>query len=185
MSENQFESIIRIFTRLSERMRDMTPVYDELSEIMIESVQTNFEQGGRPDKWKRSKRARGEDTGGDGQFSTGRTLINKGGSGGLLGSIHRVPSNSKVIIAAGKVYAAAMHFGAQKGEFGTVMARVGAHNRMSVNGKEYRVMAHTRSQMVPWGNIPARPFMMIQTEDIEEMNKAVIKYLTDFGGDAT
>lgn len=173
MPENSFDSIIRIFTALSDRMRDMTPVYDEIGEIMIESVQTNFEQGGRPNKWKESKRAREQG---------GRTLIDKGGSGGLLGSIHRVPSNSKVIIAAGKVYAATMHFGAQKGEFGTVMARVGAHNRMSVNGREYRVAAHTRRQLVPWGNIPARPFMMIQTEDIEEINKAVINYLTDFGG---
>ena len=38
MSENQFESIIRIFTRLSERMRDMTPVYDELSPLNIQDL---------------------------------------------------------------------------------------------------------------------------------------------------
>ncbi len=144
MSENQ--SVEGIFTILAERMSDTSPVFDELGEIMIESIQTNFEQGGRPQKWKKSKRAIAQ---------SGRTLIDKGASGGLLGSLHRIPDPKKAIISAGKVYAAMMHFGAAKGQFGTV---------------------------IPWGDIPARPFMMFQSEDIPEILSAMTRYLITFSG---
>ena len=162
----------RIFTILAERMGDLTPVFDELGEIMIESVQTNFEQGGRPAKWKQSRRA---------SEQGGRTLIDKGGSGGLLGSIHRIPDSKKVIIAAGKVYAAMMHFGATKGQFGTIIASIPQHTRTR-NGKTHTVSAHSRSMLMPWGNIPARPFMMFQDVDVQEITDAMTRYLITFNG---
>ncbi|RPH42092.1 MAG: hypothetical protein EHM87_17825 [Burkholderiales bacterium] len=170
MPEN--DSVERVFTILAERMRDPSPVFEELGEIMIESIQTNFEQGGRPQQWKASKRA--ETTG-------GRTLIDKGGSGGLLGSLHRNPDPNKAIVAAGKVYAAMMHFGATKGQFGTIMAQIPQHSRTR-NGKTYTVSSHQRQTKVPWGNIPARPFMMFQDEDVPEILNAMTRYLFTFSG---
>lgn len=171
MSENQ--SVDQIFSIIAERLGDPSPVFDEIGEIMIESIQTNFEQGGRPQKWKKSKRAIAQG---------GRTLIDKGGSGGLLGSFHRIPDPKKAIVSAGKEYAAMMHFGASKGQFGTIMANIPEHTRMQ-NGKSRTVSAHARRMLVPRGNISARPFMMFQEdEDIPEILSAMTRYLFTFGG---
>lgn len=54
---------------------------------------------------------------------------------------HQVDGN-EIIVGTNRVYAATMHFGAEKGEFG--------------NG-------------APWGDIPARPFLGFTDDEAEEM----------------
>jgi len=49
--------------------------------------------------------------------------------------------------------------------------RVREHTR-----KEIKIKAHDRKMDLPWGNIPARPFMMVADEDWTE----ILKSLKDF-----
>jgi len=157
------DDVQRRLSIIARRMGTARHALEAIGEVVIESVQTNFEQQGRPRKWKEhseaTKARRGQGA---------LILIDKGASGGLFGSLHREATDKKVIISAGKKYAAIHHFGARKGEFGTVQAHVGSHTRTR-NGRTHNVRAHTRRMLVPWGDIPAREFMMLQDSDEAEI----------------
>jgi len=152
--------------RIAQRMGTPEPGLRIMGEIVRTSVIRNFETGGRPKKWKGLKpstlsRKRG-----------GRVLVGQGFAGGLMGSIHARVARDRVFVGTNKVYAAVHQFGARKGQFGTITTKVGAHTR---RGRTVR--AHTRQMKVPWGDIPARPFLMVQDEDWREMNAALADYV--------
>jgi len=48
-----------------------------------------------------------------------------------------------------------------------------------MRGKISRVRAHQRTVRLklPWGDIPARPFMLIQPEDITDITELINRYL--------
>ena len=107
----------------------------------------------------------------------GQILIRSGKAGGLLGRINYSPRNDRVTVSANKVYATTHHFGAKKGQFGTVLAQIPAHIRTLASGKKVSVKAHSREMKVPWGDIPARPFMMVQGEDWDEIRETLLDFL--------
>ncbi len=75
----------------------------------------------------------------------GSTLYREGG---LFRSIERqVESEWSVIVGAASEYAATHQFGAKQGEFG----------RSKNNGP------------IPWGDIPARPYLGLSPDDIDEL----------------
>lgn len=45
--------------------------------------------------------------------------------------------------------------------------------------RRIEVRAHTRKMTLPWGNIPARPFMLVQNEDWDDMREVLGKFLLD------
>jgi len=155
---------------------DMTPLMTNISEILLESVEQNFISQGRPTRWAATKpktlarRIHGGT----------KTLIDKGASGGLLGSLARevvkTQNGYKITVFSGKEYAAVMQFGASKGEFGTKQVTVPAHRRAGRTVRE-----HTRRMAIPWGNIHARPFLVIQTEDMESAKAAIINFVNNLG----
>jgi len=152
--------------RIAARMGSPGPGLKIMGEIVRTSVIRNFEVGGRPGKWKALRastlrRKRG-----------GRILVQQGFAGGLMGSIHARVAGERVLIGTNKVYAAVHQFGAKKGSFGTVVAQVRAHTRL---GRTVR--AHRRRMRIPWGDIPARPFLMVQDEDWREMREALGDYI--------
>jgi len=126
------------------RAENAQPVMHIFGEIVKASIMRNFEKGGRPTQWKPSLRA---------LKTGGKTLVNKGVSGGLMGSIHYRAYTSKVEISANKVYAAVHQFG------------IGAR---SIIGTRRRMPA-----------IPARPYLLVQDEDWMEMKEATSRYLTE------
>ncbi len=143
---------------------DKTHLMETIGETILESVQENFQQEGRPQKWaplaestKAQRRRLGRSQG---------KLLNRSGATGLLGSINYQAGPESVSIGTNRVYAKTLHYGARRGAFGTITATVRAHTRR-IRGRNVRVKAHTRKQQTPWGNIPGRPFLMIQTEDHE------------------
>jgi phage gpG-like protein len=144
---------------------DMTPMMEEIAEIGVMSVRRNFEAGGRP-KWAGHSPSTIKRRG-----VGARVLIDRGMAGGLMGSIHGKGFRDHAEISANKEYAATMHFGARKGEFGTVAARIPSHKR---KGRDVR--GHTRMMRVPWGHIPARPFMSITDSDKADMMAVVGDY---------
>ena len=167
----------RILRRLQARMDDMRPAARVIGEIVVESVQRNFEAGGRPAPWKplsettkTRRRAKGK--------WPGQILVVHGVSGGLMGAVNYRAGTDRVTIGTKKAYAAVHQFGARQGEFGAVMARVKSHFR-KIRGKRVRVKTHTRHQELPWGDIPARPFLLVQDEDWAEIRRSLAELLLD------
>jgi len=153
-------TIMATLSRIRLHLGDMTPALHDIGEIVKSSVKHNFSAQGRPKKWPASKRAR--DEGGQTLSDTAR----------LRNSFTVAVSNNSVAVGTNVVYARVHHFGAKKGSFGTFPVTVKAHKR-----KGSPVKAHQRSVKLPWGNIPARPFMMLQDEDKVEINAVLNDYL--------
>lgn len=164
------DSIKHIIESIERKMGDLTPVMRIIGEIVRTSIIRNFEVGGRPTKWKPLSPVTLAMRKGT------KILMVQGFAGGLAGSIHYTPYRDRVVVGTNKVYAAIHQFGAKKGSFGTVVAHVREHIRKLASGKKVKVKEHTRRVNVPWGDIPARPYLMVQDEDWEEIKDA----LTDF-----
>jgi len=146
------------------RMRDMTPAMKIIGEIGRTSIVRNFETEGRPLKWPKHGPAT------EARRGPNAAILRE--SSRLMRSIHPVAYKDHVLIGTKTAYAAVHQFGARKGEFGTITAEIREHVR-KVAGRQVKVRAHTRRMQVPWGNIPARPFLMIQDEDWEEIRAAL------------
>jgi phage virion morphogenesis protein len=168
----------KVLGRIVQRSSDKRPVLKTIGAIGRESVRRNFREGGRPTKWTPSKRVEGK---------RGQTLRK---SGRLQNSITSSVSSDSVIIGTNTVYAAVHNFGALKFSFGTVVAKVPAHRRKAKgrNMKSGRkktasgvvfVKAHTRKMKLPWGDIPAREFMVLQQQDLLEIEGEMAGYLIE------
>jgi len=172
-----------LLTRIERRVNHLKPVMGLIGDIALGSIQENFEKGGRPAKWaplskttiairKRLNKW------------PGRILVRSGVAGGLMGGITYRPSDNDVRLAANKPYATTQHFGAKKGSFGTVAANIKAHIRKisqafgrKIQPKDVMVKAHTREMTLPWGDIPARSFMLIQDDDWDEIKDTLADFL--------
>lgn len=166
------QRVRRLLEKIGARIRNTKPVMGVIGEIVQASIQRNFEVGGRPTRWAALSR----------HTVARRTAKNKWPgqilvmTGRLKGIVYQAYQD-RVKFSANQPQAAVMHFGAKKGSFGTVTARVGAHIRRLKSGKKVSVSAHTRASKMPWGDIPARPFMMVQETDWKEIQSALGDFL--------
>ena len=151
-----------------ERLGNLQPLHERIAMLMVSSLRENFDAGGRPAKWKPSRRAKRQ---------RGQTLRD---TNRLMNSLTGKGDADKAVAGTNDIRAAVLNFGAKKGSFGTVQAAVRAHLR-TIRGKEQKVRAHSRKQPMPWGDIPARRFVLLQTEDIGEIKDMVGAYLTGRG----
>jgi len=163
--QEDHRSVARLLQDLTGRLQDLTPVMRDIGEILVEHIKENFREGTAPDgtRWKPSVRAMKEG---------GKTLID---TGVLRNSFHARPVRRSVHVGTADVRAAVHQFGAKAGSFGTVEVLGREHFRRRGGKEPVRVRAHTRRQRLPWGDIPARPFMPDPdalpgrlTEDIRE-----------------
>jgi phage virion morphogenesis protein len=108
------KAVNALLTKVSRRMDNTKPAFEIIGDIVLSSIQRNFEEGGRPDKWAQLAQATI-----DKRIETrrwpGQILISLGAGGGLLGSIFFQAFTDKVVLAANKIYAAIHHFGGQAG----------------------------------------------------------------------
>lgn len=134
-------------TRLSEGLDDMTPLMQDLGELLVASTQDRMLRAEQPDGAPFDMRAattlayyaaRG--------FRFGAQPLNK--SGEMRQSLAYEADSHSVSWGSNAIQAAVMQFGAKKGAFG---------------------------KNVPWGDIPARPFLGVSAEDrtniIEEIDE--------------
>jgi len=124
------------------------------------SITQNFKEEGRPDKWKKSIRAKA--TGGKTLSDTG-TLKNS--------IVVDIGKRQQIIAGTGTVYAAVHQFGINK------TVNVKAHTRKikqafgrPINPTTVNVKAHTMKM-----NIPARPFLMVQDNDWEYIAEIILQ----------
>jgi phage virion morphogenesis protein len=96
------------------RLSNLRPALRIIGEAGMTSIQRNFEEGGRPRKWKKLKLSTIKQRRRQGKWP-GQILVRTGVSGGLLGSISYRVTPSKVRWTAKKDYAAIHHFGGKAG----------------------------------------------------------------------
>jgi phage virion morphogenesis protein len=138
-------------------LSDMTPLMQSIGDILVVSTKARFGQGVAPDgsTWAPNSPvtlARKKGT---------RPLI---GNNGLLNSqIFADATANSVEVGSNRIQAAVMQFGAAQGEFGAAI------------GKDKLGRDHFHS--IPWGNIPARPFLGLSEADRGDILAAISEYL--------
>ena len=158
--------------QIADRGTSLQAPLSAIGSLLRESIRTNFAAGGRPTPWKALKNRDGQPL-----RDTGR----------LMNSITKKVGATEVSVGTNVVYAALHHFGAKRGSFGIRQVKVKAHARLinQVFGrplakpKKIQVGAHLRAMALPWGNIPARPFMLVQEEDRQEMFAIIKRYIEE------
>jgi phage gpG-like protein len=151
------QKVVQVIQGLANRLRNMKPALRIVGQILRTSVVRNFEEGGRPSRWKESKRASAEG---------GLTLSD---TGRLRNSIHAKVFSNQVQVGTNVVYAAIQHFGGSTAPH-TIFAKPGS--ALFWPGAKHPVKKVNH----PGSKIPARPFMMIQTEDWDEVKSALNDY---------
>lgn len=150
-----------MFAALNAALTDMTPVMDTLGEMMVASNQRGMDAGESPEGNLYAPRspvtlARYQKQG----KSFGLPLHV---TGMLRGSIFPEASDTEVSWGTNLIQAAVMQFGAAQGAFGASM------------GKDKLGRDHFHH--LPWGNIPARPFIGASTSDLADIVATLEEWL--------
>lgn len=156
------EEVGELLGELLERIENPRPALEEIGEAMVSSTQRRFETGRGPDgkRWPESRRAR---------MAGGQTLVD---TARLRNSIGYEVQGGRVVVGTNVKYGPTHQFGARQGAFGSVAVRVRQHSR-----KGRKVRAHTRTQKLPWGAIPPRPFLGIDADDRADIIEILEGYL--------
>lgn len=167
--------LYEVLARSVERCENKQQALKAVGAIVRESIRTNFREGGRPEKWEASKR-------GEADSVPGKRIGTLRDTNRLMNSFTIKADQNSVVVGTIVVYAPTHQYGAKKFSFGTVVAKVPAHYR-TIKGKfKIQVKAHERKMKLPWGDIPARPFMHIQTDDIRDIEEILAAHI--IGGTA-
>ena len=160
--------------QLAAKLNDLTPFFKDVGETLLNSTRERFRSQRAPDgtPWAplspayaaRKKRHKDKPL----------TL-----SGALRGTLVKQTDQDSLRIGTPLIYGATHQFGAAKGSFGTVTARVNEYTRRSRSGATFTVRAHTRQMTVPWGDIPARPFLGLSADDRSDLLDALQAYLAE------
>ena len=154
------ETASRGLAALHRALGDMTEPNQEIGEVMIQSTKDRFPQGIAPDgtPWAPKSQAtiqaqrRGEGRGRNARVDF-RPLF--GPSRSLSTQISYIAGPDSVEWGSNLIYAGVQQLGAGKGAFGTMS-----------NGSP-----------IPWGQIPARPFLGLSTQDNETIVATVEDWL--------
>lgn len=158
------EAAISALRSLRARLADMTPVYRDIGEYMVKATRDRFIAGTDPDgkAWAPKKQSTIDKYQAQGDGLLTSPLI--GPSRRLGREIFPIVARSGVQIGSSLIYAAVMQLGAAKGAFGT----------------------SGRGQSIPWGTIPARPYLGISADDEANILDIVAEWLegaVDGGGE--
>lgn len=155
--------------RLSAALDDMTPLFQEIGEILLTSTKDRFKKGEAPDgsKWAPKSPATLA------AYAARKDPID---IRPLFGPTRRLSSEISVRswatgaeIGSSLVYAAVQQFGAAKGSMGARMGRT--------RPSEKRPKSQDYFMTIPWDDIPARPFLGISAQDQTYVLEAVDEWL--------
>ncbi len=129
------------------QLDDMTPLYTDVGEYMVEATRKRFQQGVSPSgaAWAPKRPATLERYKRLGYGSRTQPLIGPGRA--LSRQILPIVSRTHVEIGSSLIYAGVMQDGAAQGAFGR----------------------DRRNRPIPWGRIPARAWLGISAEDEREI----------------
>jgi phage virion morphogenesis protein len=166
------ENIKTLFGILDRKLGDMSPIMSHVADVLLYSVRKNFDAGGRP-RWESLSESTKTVRKRKGQWP-GSILVQ---IGRLRDSIVTAHGKDWASVGTNVKYAKTQQFGAARGEFGTQTARIQQHRRKLKSGKAIPVREHTREVTTPWGDVPARPFLVVQDEDWTEIEDILLGWL--------
>lgn len=145
---------------LRRKTKDTLPVMRAIGHAVRDHVDRNFLGQHGPDGKRWDKLS---DTTKDRRRGTSYHILRD--TGRLANSITSRATKTQAIVGTDVIYAGTQQFGARKGQYGksTFTQKVKSHSRKSRKGKAHTVKAHSRTMTlpIPWGNIPARPFLPV------------------------
>ncbi len=148
--------------RMGEAMTDMTELMDRIGAALVASggeriISTNTDPDGHA--WEPSNRVK----------ERGGKTLNL--SGRLAYTLIHQAAADHVVVGSNVPYAAVMHEGAEQGAFGFLSGRT--------KPSEKRPRSQDYFTPLPWGDIPARRYLVGVGGDISEADKAVIGDLVE------
>lgn len=158
--------------RLSAKLGDLKPFFADIGETLLNSTRERFRSQTAPDGTPWAALSPAYAARKPHHKNKPLTL-----SGVLRGTLVKKVDADSLRIGTPLVYGATHQFGATKGSFGTVAARINEYTRRTKTGST-TVRAHTRTLRVPWGNIPARPFLGLSDGDRADLLDALDVYLS-------
>jgi phage gpG-like protein len=153
---------------MARRMRDFTPILPQMVNLGVNAITENFRAEGRPTKWRPLMRVPKSRAGGKILTHTGHLEI----------SVHKSSRPiSKTAFEIGSIlnYAAAHQLGVNK------TVQVQAHTRRITSAFGRRLNAPTDAQVGAFSRrmrLPARPFLILPKDDLDEMAATAAEYLT-------
>lgn len=157
IDDHKFDALIEI---MNDHAVHLKPVLAAVGNLAVKSVKQNFRVGGRPTRWAETDKPKG------------KTMI---GTGALMRQIHYKVDNdeSGVTIMTGKQkYAAILHFGGK-----TPAHEIWYKNKRALSFMWHGVPAIYGKVNHPGSKIPARPYMLLQDEDIKIIENMMIQHI--------
>jgi phage virion morphogenesis protein len=153
--------------RLIHANTDLAPLMRSIKGFMLDRVEENFAQEGRP-KWAPLSPVTVKRRGNSGP------ILQR--SGQLAASVSGISDATSATVGTNKIYAKTQQFGAKKGQFGQFS--------MLLSAKQKTTFKRSPVINIPWGDIPARPFVALTTEDQGEggLLGLVIRYEKNAAG---
>jgi len=155
------DALRRAVANLHEATTNLLPAWQDVGEYMVEATKERFRTGIGPDgaAWapKSQTTIAAYLARGDGSHT--KPLI--GPTRRLSSEINYGASNEGVAVGLSLIYALVQQLGARKGEFGTT----------------------SKGAPIPWGNIPARPFLGVDRDDEVSIVEIFEEYLRSAAGE--
>ncbi|WP_162899912.1 phage virion morphogenesis protein [Halomonas sp. JS92-SW72] len=151
------EALLDTLNRLLSAGENTLPAMQDIGEYLIGSTRQRFHdmQGPNGEPWVPNTETTQDATEARGDRYDPRPLF--GPTKRLSSEILAFPSNHAVAVGSALIQAAVMQFGAEQGEFGT----------------------SSRGGPLPWGDIPARPFIGISDADEVQVLEILNGYLAE------
>ncbi|MGB3407778.1 MAG: phage virion morphogenesis protein [Jannaschia sp.] len=140
--ELKAEALQRSLDRVEAGATDLSPLMSEIAEYLLTSTEKRFGEGAGPDGTPWAPKSEATIKAYERSKET-YSLLPLIRSGDLRRTISSGSDSENAFVGSGAIQAAVMQFGAAKGAFGTM-----------ANGSS-----------IPWGTIPARPFLGLSEED--------------------
>lgn len=149
------EEVQAALARMAAAMTDMRSAMQDIGEVLVEGTKQRFADGVDPDgnPWAPKSPATIEAYKARGDSVSFRPLI--GPTRALSTTPHYIAGSDQVEIGSNRIQAAVMQGGAAKGQFGRT----------------------SRGGPIPWGNIPARPFIGLSAQDSANVIDIVEEWL--------
>lgn len=149
------QQVQRAIRRLLRAGADLSPAMRTIADHLAASTRQTFDDETAPDgsPWQKLKPSTIKQ-----RERSGYVPINiLGRSGDLKASIIGQSDASSVVVGTDRIYATTHQFGAKKGVFGKTK----------------------RGAPIPWGDIPARPFLGVNANQEENIQQIVLDYIKD------
>ena len=154
---------------LARQLADLTRPMQDIGDFLMTSTKARFGKGISPEgnAWAPKSETTKDAYRRRGYRVDDRPLF--GPSGSLSGRINYQANARSVRVGSPMIYAATMQFGAMRGAFGAAMGRT--------RPSEKRLKSQDYFTPLPWGNIPARPFLGLSQTDRAGVLEIIAEHL--------